>query len=278
MRPWRTVSRAGWVEGAPRRVACFLVALCLAACAVPVAGGLEEADANRIVVALDRVSIEASKEADPAVEGKFHVVVQKDEAARAIATMQGEELPRPRAPGVLDAIDKAALVPSAAEEHAQLVAGMAGDLERTLESIDGVLTARVHLNVSAPDPLSGAATPKATASVLVEHRGVAPPLSEAPVARLIAGGVPGLAAADVAVVMIARPLPVRAPGSEMGHVGPIAVAHASMRLLQLALVGLLILVGALTAATLALFSKVRRLVGDGEESAGTAAGGSVRAA
>jgi type III secretion protein J len=244
-----------------------LLCLALAGCAVPVAGGLDEGDANRIVIALDRASIEATKETDPAVEGKFHVTVTKDEAARAITTLQSEELPRPRAPGVLDAIDKGALVPSVAQEHAELVAGMAGDLERTLGSIDGVLTARVHLNVSPPDPFSGAPPAKTTASVLVEHRGVAPPLAEASVARLVAGGVPGLAPADVAVVMVARPAPVRGTGSSMSHVGPIAVAHTSMRLLQGALVGLLALVAALTVATLALFSRVRKLSAEVEEGA-----------
>jgi type III secretion protein J len=245
--------------------AVLLALLALAGCAVPVAGGLDEGDANRIVIALDRASIEGTKETDPAVEGKFHVTVPKDDAARAITALQSEELPRPRSPGVLDAIDRGALVPSAAQEHAQLVRGMAGDLERTLESVDGVLTARVHLNVPPPDPLSGGPRPKATASVLVEHRGVTPPLVEASVARLVAGGVPALAPADVAVVMVARPAPARAPGSEMSHVGPITVAHSSMRLLQVALAGLLVLVAALTAATLGLFSKVRRLAAEVEE-------------
>jgi type III secretion protein J len=231
----------------------------LAACTIPVAGGLEEGDANRIVAALDRVSIEGNKEADPSVEGKFRVTVMKDEAQAAILAMQSEGLPRARTMGVLDAVDRAALVPSAAEEHAELVAGMAGDLARTLEGVDGVLSARVHLNVPPNDPLSGSAPPKTTASVLLEHRGATPPLTEAAVARLVAGGVRGLAPGDVAVVMVARTAPPHIPGSEMAHVGPIAVAHASMNLLKLAFGVLVALVAALALATLVLFSRIRRL-------------------
>lgn len=242
-----------------------LVTLALAGCAVPVAGGLDEGDANRIVIALDRASIEATKETDPAIEGKFHVTVQKADAARAITALQSEELPRPRSPGVLDSIDHGALVPSAAQEHAQLVRGMAGDLERTLEEVDGVLRARVHLNVPAPDTLLLGPPQKSTASVLIEHRGVAPPIVEGAVARLVAGGVPGLAPGEVAVVMVTRPTPPRAPGSELSHVGPITVAQASMRPLQGALAGLLALVGVLTAATLALFSRMRRLSAEAED-------------
>jgi type III secretion protein J len=239
--------------------ALALLAVFVLACAVPVAGGLDEGDANRVVAALDRASIEGTKESDPTVEGKFRITVMKDDAQRAILAMQSEGLPRARSPGVLDAVDKGALVPSAAQEHAELVAGMAGDLERTLEGVDGVLSARVHLNVPPVDPLAGSAPPKTTASVLLEHRGPTPPLGEGAIARLVAGGVRGLSPVDVAVVLIARPMPPRAPGSEMAHVGPIAVAHASMRLLQVALGVLVALVGALGIATLVLFSRVRRL-------------------
>ncbi len=239
-----------------------------AGCAVPVASGLDEGDANRIVMALDRTGIEATKEADPGSEGKFRVSVAKHDGARAMATLQGEELPRPKAPGVLDTVSGGALVPSASQEHAQLVAGLAGDLARTLEGVDGVLSARVHLNIPAPDPFASAPAAKSTASVLIEHRGTAPPLSEGAIARLVAGGVPGLSAGDVAVVMVLRPAPPRAAGLELTHVGPIAVAHESMRLLQASLAALLALVAALTATTLALFARVRKIVRQASDAEG----------
>src|SRR6202042_3506452 len=119
-------------------------------------------------------------------------------------TMRSEALPRPHAAGVMDTLDKGALVPSSAQEHAELVAGMAGDLARTLEGVDGVLSARVHLNIATPDPLRFGPVPKTTASVLLEHRGVTPPLTETAVARLIAGRVPHLALTDVAAVLVPR--------------------------------------------------------------------------
>ena len=99
-----------------------VVSWMLAACAVPVAGGLDEPEANRIVVALDRVAIDATKESDPNVEGKFRVIVRATSAPRArrrCATRSS----RAHAAGVLDALDKGALVPSRRSEHAQLVSG-----------------------------------------------------------------------------------------------------------------------------------------------------------
>jgi type III secretion protein J len=172
--------------------------------------------------------------------------------------MRDEELPRTQPSSVLDAVGKGSLVPSEAAEHAQLVAGIAGDLERSLEGIDGVLSARVHLNVPPPSPLRDLAPARGSASVLLEHRGSTPPLSADAVQRLVAGGVAGLLPTDVAVVMISRPVPAAPAAGELGHVGPIAVARRSMRELQGALVGLVALVAILAAATLVLYARLTR--------------------
>lgn len=231
----------------------------LAGCAVPVATGLEEGDANRVVVALDQAGIDAAKEADPTTEGRFRVTVPRDDAARALATMADEQLPRPKARGVLDAADRGQLVPSQAAEHAQLVAGLAGELERTLSTIDGVLAARVHLNLPVRDGLRDGPPPKATASVLLEHRGTTPPLAIDAVQRLVAGGAPGLAPADVAVVLIPKGARPAASRPELAHVGPITVARGSMTTLKVSLAGLVVLVLALAATILGLYSRLSRL-------------------
>jgi type III secretion protein J len=253
------------------RAAALAFAVVLAGCAVPVAGGLDEPEANRVVVALDQAGIDAQKEADPAAEAKYRVMVPRDDSARALATMADEQLPRPKAHGVLDATNTGQLVPSQASEHAQLVAGLAGDLERTLSDAPGVLAARVHLNVPARDPLREGPAPKATASVLVEHRGLAPPMAAESIQRLVAGGAPGLAPADVTVVFVPRP--ARAGGSrvDMGHVGPIAVARGSVLMLKGALAALGAIVIALAAAALGLYSRLARLRRERDEAQTAAA-------
>jgi type III secretion protein J len=190
------------------------------------------------------------------------VVVPRDDVARALNVMSAEGLPRPNPSGVLSSVDKGALVPSRATEHAQVVAGLAGDLERTLESVDGVLAARVHLNLPEADALRDARDApngKATASVLLEHRGSAAPIDVRDVQRLLAGGVAGLAPENVAVVMIRRAeAPPADDGATLSHVGPIAVARTSARALQGALGGLLALVAVLAAATLSLYARLSR--------------------
>lgn len=230
----------------------------VAACAVPIEGALDDSEANRVFVALDRAGIDASKEPDPAVEGKWRVSVAEADVSRALTVMRDEDLPRHETPGVLESVGKGTLVPSEAAEHAQLIAAIASDLERSLQGIDGVLRARVHLNVPAASALRDLAPPRGTASVLLEHRGAIAPISADSVQRLVAGGVTGLLTTDVVVVMVPRaPAPSRG-GSELAHVGPIAVARASVQRLQAALVALVALVALLAAATLVLYSRLSR--------------------
>src|SRR5579859_1997513 len=250
----RLVALSAAVLRAPLILAVTAV---LAACGVPVAGGLDDVEANRIFVALDRASVDGVKEQDPAGEGKWRVTVARDDLPRALAVMREEDLPRRDPLGVVDAVGKGSLVPSEAAEHAQLVAATARELERSLEGIDGVLNARVHLNVPSPNPLRDAMPARGSAAVLVEHRGATPPLSAESIERLVAGGVAGLAPTDVVVVMVARPSPVGAEGEGgLAHVGPIAVTRASMHPLQAALVALVALVAALAGATLTLYSRL----------------------
>lgn len=242
-------------------VSALLLPLLLAAagCSVSVAGGLDDTESNRVVVALERASIEATKEPDPTADGKWRVDVASEDVPHALAALRDEELPRSLHTGVLDAVGKGSLVPSEAAEHAQLVAGMAGNLEQSLEGVDGILSARVHLNVPTPSPLRDSAPSHGSASVLLEHRGSTPPLSADSVQRLVAGGVAGLLPTDVAVVMISRSAPAAFAGSQFGHVGPISVARASMRKLQAALVALVAIVALLAAATLVLYARLTRL-------------------
>jgi type III secretion protein J len=244
-------------------IALFLgVAAFACACTVPVVAGVDEGDANRIVVALDRASVDATKEVDPLTEGRFRVLVPRDDVPRALATMNAEGLPRPNPAGILSAVDKGALVPSRAAEHAMVVAGLAGDLERTLESVDGIVAARVHLSLPESDPLSplrDVANANGTASVLVEHRGSTAPIAVPEVQRLVAGGIAGLAPERVTVVMLARAEPAASVELRpLVHVGPIAVARTSARVLQVALGALLAVIALLAAVTLSLYSRLAR--------------------
>lgn len=229
------------------------------ACGVPIAGGLDEPQANRVVVALDRAGVGAEKEADPAVEGRFRVIVERDDGARAIATLREEDLPSPTVPGLLESMGKGSLVPSQLAEHAQFVAGLSGELERTLSAVEGVLGARVHLSLPDTDPLREGPRPKPTASVLIKHRGATPPIDGHEVKRLVAGAAPGLLPDDVAVVMVPRPLQSTAGDKSLSRLGPIAATRSSIGLLRIVAAGVVLVDLVLVFAVLVLWSRLRRV-------------------
>lgn len=239
------------------RFGLFWLLVAVSGCTVPIAGGLDEGQANRVVVALDHAGVGADKEGDPASEGHFRVVVERDDAARAIAALREEDLPAPTVPGLLDAMGKGSLVPSQLAEHTQFVAGLAGELERTLSAIDGVLGARVHLSLPEVDPLREGPRPKATASVLVKHRGVTPPIDLHEVKRLVAGAAPGLSPDDVAVVMVPRPAASTSPDRTLSRLGPFTATRGSVTLLRI-VAGVVVLVDlVLVFSVLVLWSRLR---------------------
>jgi type III secretion protein J len=230
-------------------------------CTREVANGLEEADANRGVVALARANVDAEKLADPTVEGRFRIVVGRDEATVAISVLASEEIPRPKTA----AVTPSGVLPSPEADRAARVAAIATQIERSLGSIDGVHDARVHLDVPNNDPLVAALsnapekTPRATASVLIRHRSANPPIVADDVRKLVAGAVSGLAPESIAVVMVQVPQMTLTGDRELAHLGPIAVTRGSLPTLRLVLIGALIALMGLGAALLAMAMRVRRL-------------------
>jgi type III secretion protein J len=239
-------------------VSAFVAIGAAVGCTVPVANSLDEAEANHVVVALDRAGVGGDKEPDPTSEGRFRVVVEKDDAPRAIAALREEDLPARATPGLLESLGKGQLIPSQLAEHAQLTAGLAGELERTLQDVDGVLSARVHLSLPAPDPLAEGPRPKASASVLLKHRGSTPPIDADAIKRLVTGAAPGLSPADVAVVMIPRPAASQVPDRVLSRLGPIWATRGSVTLLRIAVATTVAVDLALVFCVLSLWSRLRR--------------------
>jgi type III secretion protein J len=230
------------VSGHRRALALGLV---LAACGeVSVVQGVPEAEANRVVSVLDRAGVAARKEGDEAAgsgAATFHVTVGRDEVAQAVGVLGAHELPRREEPGFQETFGPRSLVQTAAEERARGAQAIAGELARTLEALDGVLDARVHLALpEVPDvALEDAGLPRPTASVFVKYSTTHPPYDEAQLRRLVAGAVPGLRPEDVTILGVSRVLPAQATEARLAWVGPLAVARGSAGSLRLALLGLL---------------------------------------
>jgi type III secretion protein J len=235
----------------------------IAACAeVPVVQNVPEREANRVVAALDQAGIASQKAVE---EGSgnggpaFRVSVGADEVARAVSVLNASGLPRHEEPGFAETYGQASLVQTASEERARAAQSVAGEVARTIERIDGVLDARVH--IAFPDardvPLDASTVVHPSASVLVRYAGAHAPYEEDALRRLVAGAVNGMRAEDVAIVGLSRPLPPSSTEARLAWVGPIAVSRGSLATLRLVL-GASMAVNLFLAAGLIWLSMRRR--------------------
>lgn len=243
------------------RAACVgSAALLIAAgCESPVATGLTERQANEVVVALDAAGIGASKtgEGTSGEAPTFRVDVGSGDQGRALRVLTAQELPREKQAGLGEAFAEASLVPTAVEERARLTAGLAGELAHSIESMDGVLSARVHIALRERGSLLAETPGRARASVLVRHSGARPPVEEAALRRLVAGAVDELNEADVAVVFMAAAA-ANAPQSNVVRLGPVSVSRGSAAILKTLIAVLLLSNMALAGALVFLVTRARK--------------------
>ncbi|MBI5479206.1 MAG: secretion protein [Deltaproteobacteria bacterium] len=210
------------------RLWLVLASLAVGCSGVDLQSGLEEKQANLAMVALDHAGIAAEKVRE---EGgrvpTYRLRVPSADAAQALKVLRSQELPRETPKGVLEVLGQPSLIPTATQERALHVSALGGELARTLETIDGVLAARVHLSLPDDNPLREAERrPHPSASVLIKARAGAP-LAEDDVKRLVAGSIDGLDPAKVSVVVtVGLPAPpLQAVG--LAAVGPFHVARSS---------------------------------------------------
>jgi type III secretion protein J len=235
----------------------------LAGCTVEVAHGLPETEANTILAALDQSGIPARKvRARRGGQAAYSVEVGRADAPAAWRTLRQHNLPAPRSRGLREFFGSPGLAPGRARRQALLRQALAGELARTLGSVDGVLEARVHLGMHlappAGSPLSSPPLPVPRASVLLQVRGRSP-LTAHQVRELVAGAVSGLEQRAVSVVIKQRP--DRRPAAaapRLVALGPFSVAPDSRGPLLITLSGLLVLLAAAGAAVLLLLWRARR--------------------
>jgi type III secretion protein J len=201
--------RAAWIP-------LVLSALVAAGCArEEILHDLDERQAAEVVVALDDGGIAAEKVPTGGAEGGFTVEVSPGDTPRALRILAERDLPRPRPPGFGEVFSKGGLVPTPTEERALYQHALAGELARSVEGIDGVVGARVHLALAETDPLHRGERPAPRASVLVRCRPAAcgaVRALEPGIRALVAGAADRLEPAGVAVVVAEAhegPPPVR---------------------------------------------------------------------
>jgi type III secretion system YscJ/HrcJ family lipoprotein len=132
-----------------------------------------EREATRVLVELAKAGIEADKTATTAnrkTVQQIRVDPQQLDAARDVLVRL--DLPKENIAGYDTIIARQGLIPTETDERARLMYAMAGELERTFETYDNVVTARVHVVLPQRDPLrrAGAAEVGPSALVVIKLR------------------------------------------------------------------------------------------------------------
>lgn len=184
----------------------------LAGCEAKIQQGLDERQANEIVTALLERGYQPRKELEAGKKPTWSIVVDSDHSDDATRVLVELGLPREKQPTAADLI-KPGLVPSPNEEFQLKVIGLQGDLSRTLESVDGVIAARVHLVVSPPARAGQLPVTSKASAFLRVRAGKANWMNahRDELRSLVAGSVEGLALENVTLVVneVAAVVPTR---------------------------------------------------------------------
>lgn len=175
-----------------------------------IVNGLDEKEANEILVFLSTKNIDAQKVKEEAGGGGaakavlWDVSVPSEQVTEAMSVLNQAGLPRRRAQNLLGIFQGSSLVPSEMQEQIRYQAGMAEQIASTIRKIDGILDADVQVSFPKEDPLNpGKERGKITASVYVKHNGVLDdPNSHlvTKIKRLVAASITGLDYDNVTVI------------------------------------------------------------------------------
>jgi type III secretion protein J len=181
----------------------FLLLFVLVGCGTRIQHGLDERQANEICAALVERGMAAKKVSEGGKRPTWAVEVDEERATGAVKVLAELGLPKAKNEGFQEIFGKGSLVPSPTEERALFLEALSGEVARTLEAVDGVVSARVH--VVLPQTARGQehVGPSKAAALLRVRVASLERLNQErmELKALIAGGVEGLAPENVTLVL-----------------------------------------------------------------------------
>ncbi len=180
-----------------------------------IVNGIEEREANEIVVFLSNKGIRAEKVSAKTSGGigessggaLYSISVDVKQITEAMSILNQNGLPRKKGAGLLELFAKQGLMSTEKEEGIRYQAGLAQQVANTIRKIDGVIEAEVQIAFpKETSDISGYSTApqKITAAVYVKHQGVGDDPNKhltSKIRRLVAASISGLDINDVTVIL-----------------------------------------------------------------------------
>lgn len=161
--------------------------------------GLSEPEANEMIAVLTSAHIDVSKTSK---DGKsWTLLAGRDDFAPAVALLQSRGYPKERFTTLGDVFKRQGLISTPLEEHARLVYALSQELANTISSIDGVISARVHISIPEAEEFA-TSKPPSSAAVFIKYNAnldLSPQVG--PVKTLVVNSVEGLTYDRVTVVL-----------------------------------------------------------------------------
>lgn len=177
------------------------VLMLLVGCRTSLFEGLDEDQANRIVAALSHHGIEGYKERN--ADRTWNISVDDADAVVATELASAYALPRGGHANLGELFSRQGLISSPEEDRIRYVYGLSQELSETLEKMDGVLLARVHIVLPDKDPMDPAQDTAPSASVMMRYRSdYNLELMRERIRALVAGSVEGLTPARVSLTLL----------------------------------------------------------------------------
>ncbi|WP_225129505.1 MULTISPECIES: type III secretion inner membrane ring lipoprotein SctJ [unclassified Bradyrhizobium] len=178
----------------------LLLLLTLAGCKADLYTKVQEREANEMLGLLLSKGVDAIRVVGK--DGTSTIQVEERQLAYSIELLNDHGLPRQSFKSLGEVFKGAGLVASPVEERARYVYALSEELSRTINDIDGVLSARVHVVLPKNDLLRQDATPS-SASVFIRHASNAKLSALLPqIKMLVANSIEGLSYDKVAVVFV----------------------------------------------------------------------------
>ncbi|RXZ38322.1 EscJ/YscJ/HrcJ family type III secretion inner membrane ring protein [Oxalobacteraceae bacterium CAVE-383] len=226
-----------------RWIFAALMVLFLAACQQQdLLKGLTQQQANEVIAAMQRHNI-ATDKLDRGKPG-FSVRVGAADFAAAVDILRVYDLPSRARMEIAEMFPADALVSSPRAEKARLYSAIEQRLEQSLQMMEGVVAARVHVSYDIESGEGAAVRPVHLAALAVYEQDLAPAVLIGQVKRFLKNSFPDIDYDNISVVLTKR--------SALQHVQPLAapvagggfpVSMAAWILAPLLLLGTLAFVG-----------------------------------